>query len=129
MHAQRLPGEEERLIPLPDEEAKIGKRVTERGRHVRTHFGVRTYVGVLPLVIVTGAGAAARQSIGRAVFTGIIASTCIAVLVPSFYAVMQRIEEQRQRRLAARRDAPAPPRPGAGSPPSATYGNPTSGHA
>ena len=118
MHAQRLPGEEERLIPLPDEEAKIGKRVTERGRHVRTHFGVRTYVGVLPLVIVTGAGAAARQSIGRAIFTGIIASTCIAVFVPSFYAVMQRIEEQKQRRRAARTDAPAPPRPEAGAPPS-----------
>ena len=125
MHGQGLPDEEERVIPLPEEEAKIGKRVTERGRHVTT----RTYVGVLPLVIVIGAGAAARQSIGRAVFTGIIASTCIAVFVPSFYAVMQRIEEQRQRRRAARRDAPAPPRPGAGSPPSATYGNPTSGHA
>ena len=108
MHAQRLPDEEERVIPLPEEEAKIGNRVTERGRHVKTHVGVRTYIGVF---IVTGAGAAARQSIGRAVFTGIIASTCIAVFVPSFYAVMQRIEEQRQRRRAARRDAPAPPRP------------------
>jgi HAE1 family hydrophobic/amphiphilic exporter-1 len=56
-------------------------------------------LGVLPLVVATGAGAAARRSIGIAVFSGMIASTCLAVLfVPSFYVVLQRFEERRRRR-------------------------------
>jgi hydrophobic/amphiphilic exporter-1 (mainly G- bacteria), HAE1 family len=51
-------------------------------------------LGVLPLVLASGAGASARKSIGITVFTGMIASTCLAVLfVPSFFVVMQRFEE------------------------------------
>ena len=37
-------------------------------------------LGVVPLVVATGAGASARKSIGIAVFSGMIASTCLAVL-------------------------------------------------
>src|SRR5262249_39625406 len=37
-------------------------------------------LGVAPLVLATGAGASARKSIGITVFTGMIASTCLAVL-------------------------------------------------
>jgi HAE1 family hydrophobic/amphiphilic exporter-1 len=60
-------------------------------------------LGVFPLVIATGAGAGARRSIGIAVFSGMIASTCLAVVfVPSFYVVLQGFEERRQRRRAAR---------------------------
>ena len=56
-------------------------------------------LGVLPLVLATGAGASARKSIGISVFSGMIASTCLAVLfVPSFYVVLQRLEELRRRR-------------------------------
>jgi hydrophobic/amphiphilic exporter-1 (mainly G- bacteria), HAE1 family len=66
-------------------------------------------LGVFPLVIATGAGAASRQSIGIAVFSGMIASTCLAVVfVPSFYVVLQRFEERRQRGVAARRDVRRP---------------------
>jgi HAE1 family hydrophobic/amphiphilic exporter-1 len=51
-------------------------------------------LGVLPLVLATGAGASARKSIGISVFSGMIASTCLAVLfVPSFYVLLQRLEE------------------------------------
>jgi HAE1 family hydrophobic/amphiphilic exporter-1 len=51
-------------------------------------------LGVLPLVLATGAGANARASIGITVFTGMIASTCLAVLfVPSFFVMVQRFEE------------------------------------
>ena len=65
-------------------------------------------LGVFPLVIATGAGAGARRSIGLAVFSGMIASTCLVVVfVPSFYVVMQRIEE-RWRRRGARHEMPAP---------------------
>jgi HAE1 family hydrophobic/amphiphilic exporter-1 len=52
--------------------------------------------GVFPLVVASGAGANARASIGITVFTGMIASTCLAVLfVPSFFVVIQRFEEWR----------------------------------
>jgi HAE1 family hydrophobic/amphiphilic exporter-1 len=50
-------------------------------------------LGVLPLVLATGAGANARKSIGITVFSGMIASTCLAVLfVPTFFVVVQRFE-------------------------------------
>jgi HAE1 family hydrophobic/amphiphilic exporter-1 len=56
-------------------------------------------LGVLPLVLATGAGASARKSIGISVFSGMIASTCLAILfVPSFYVILQRFEEYRSRR-------------------------------
>ena len=59
-------------------------------------------LGVAPLVFATGAGASARKSIGITVFSGMIASTCLAVLfVPSFFVVVQRFEEW----LAARKQA------------------------
>jgi len=66
-------------------------------------------LGVLPLVLATGAGASARKSIGIAVFTGMIASTCLAVLfVPSFFVVVQRFEEWRAaRKRPAVKAAPA----------------------
>jgi hydrophobic/amphiphilic exporter-1 (mainly G- bacteria), HAE1 family len=54
-------------------------------------------LGVLPLVIATGAGANARRSLGISVFSGMIASTGLAVLfVPSFFAVLQKFEESRK---------------------------------
>jgi hydrophobic/amphiphilic exporter-1 (mainly G- bacteria), HAE1 family len=58
-------------------------------------------LGVLPLVLATGAGANARKSIGISVSTGMLASTCLAVVfVPCFFVVMQRFEEWLARRKA-----------------------------
>jgi HAE1 family hydrophobic/amphiphilic exporter-1 len=57
-------------------------------------------LGVFPLVISSGAGASARKSIGITVFSGMLASTCLAVLfVPAMFCVVQRFEEW----LAARK--------------------------
>jgi HAE1 family hydrophobic/amphiphilic exporter-1 len=54
-------------------------------------------LGVVPLVLATGAGASARKSIGLAVFSGMLASTCLAVLfVPSFFVILQRWQERRK---------------------------------
>ncbi len=62
-------------------------------------------LGVLPLVLATGAGANARKSLGISVFSGMIASTCLAVLfVPSFFAVLQRFDEWRKRKGPAATD-------------------------
>jgi hydrophobic/amphiphilic exporter-1 (mainly G- bacteria), HAE1 family len=56
-------------------------------------------MGVLPLVLATGAGANSRISLGLSVLSGIIASTCLAVLfVPSFFAVLQGLDEARKAR-------------------------------
>ncbi len=66
-------------------------------------------LGVVPLVMATGAGAAARISLGLSVLSGMIASTCLAVLfVPSFFVVMQRLEERLKRRSASRLYAERP---------------------
>ena len=56
-------------------------------------------LSVVPLVLATGAGANARKSLGIAVFSGMLASTCLAVLfVPSFFVVVRRFEEWRAAR-------------------------------
>lgn len=53
-------------------------------------------MGVMPLVFATGAGANARRSIGIAVCSGMLASTCLAVvLVPSFYVLIQTWQEKK----------------------------------
>jgi HAE1 family hydrophobic/amphiphilic exporter-1 len=47
-------------------------------------------LGVVPLLTASGAGAAARVSIGITVFSGMIASTCLAVaLVPIFFVQIE----------------------------------------
>ena len=54
-------------------------------------------MGMLPLVFATGAGANARRSIGMAVCSGMLASTCLAVVfVPAFYVFLQSWQEKRQ---------------------------------
>ena len=48
-------------------------------------------LGVMPLLFATGAGASARRSLGLAVASGMLASTCLAVLfVPAFFVVLRR---------------------------------------
>lgn len=54
-------------------------------------------LGVMPLVFATGAGANARRSIGIAVCSGMLASTCLAVVfVPAFYVLLHTWQEQRK---------------------------------
>ena len=51
-------------------------------------------LGVVPLVIATGAGSAARRSLGTAVFGGMIVATVLSlVLVPVLYVLLQRMRE------------------------------------
>lgn len=52
-------------------------------------------LGVAPLVVAGGAGAASRQSLGTAVFGGMIAGTVLGVLlIPAFYVVVQKMSER-----------------------------------
>ncbi|MCF8532809.1 MAG: efflux RND transporter permease subunit, partial [Reyranella sp.] len=65
---------------------------------------------VVPLVLATGAGANSRISLGLCVFSGMIASTCLAVLfVPSFFTMLQRFEERKKPRKAPAADAISAP--------------------
>ena len=65
-------------------------------------------LGMVPLVLATGAGANARKSIGITAFSGMLASTCLAVLfVPTFFVVVQRFENWRSERKARKAGAPA----------------------
>jgi len=55
-------------------------------------------LGVVPLMIATGAGAASRQSIGTTVFGGMLAATILTLaFVPVFYAVIEELRERNQR--------------------------------
>jgi len=65
-------------------------------------------LGVAPLVVATGAGASARRSIGIAVFTGMIASTCLAGPVrPLVLRGGPALEEWRAARKRGRAKDPA----------------------
>lgn len=56
-------------------------------------------LGVLPLVLSSGAGASARKSIGIAVFSGMFSNAVLAVFfVPCIYVVLQRFIEWREAR-------------------------------
>jgi hydrophobe/amphiphile efflux-1 (HAE1) family protein len=64
-------------------------------------------LGVVPLVVATGAGAAARRSLGTAVFGGMLAATVLTlVLVPGLYVVVQGAAEALVRRLRSAGPAP-----------------------
>jgi multidrug efflux pump subunit AcrB len=63
-------------------------------------------LGVLPLVLATGAGAAARVSVGLTVFGGMLLATILGVaFVPFLYVQFQRLRE------AVKREKKPLPRP------------------
>ncbi len=89
---------ERRIVEnLPIVQAAIAAARTRFRPILMTSFAF--ILGVVPLVTATGAGASARASLGLAVLSGMIASTCLAVLfVPSFFVLLQRFEEWRKSR-------------------------------
>lgn len=57
--------------------------------------GLSFVLGVIPLVLSTGAGAMSRLSLGFAVLGGMTLSVVVAtLLVPAFYVIIQRIRER-----------------------------------
>ena len=56
-------------------------------------------LGVVPLVVSTGAGAAARRSLGTAVFGGMLVATALSLaLVPALYVIVEGTAERIGRR-------------------------------
>jgi multidrug efflux pump len=77
-------------------------------------------LGVLPLVVASGAGSASQRAIGTGVMGGMFTATLLAVFfVPVFFVVVRRIFKgsERQRRMYAHElnGSPAPAAPAAGS--------------
>ncbi len=61
-------------------------------------------LGVAPLLLATGAGAASQRAIGTVVFGGMIASTVLAIpFVPVFYVLTQGWSERRRGRKDGKR--------------------------
>ncbi len=53
-------------------------------------------LGILPLVFASGAGAASRQSLGTAVFGGMVMSTILTLfLTPVLFVILQRLRERK----------------------------------
>ncbi|MFL5285960.1 MAG: efflux RND transporter permease subunit [Rhodopila sp.] len=88
---------EQRLAGEPILKAAVAAAQTRFRPILMTSFAF--ILGVVPLVTATGAGAAARVSLGLSVFSGMLASTCLAVLfVPAFFVVLQGVEETVRKR-------------------------------
>lgn len=67
---------------------------------------ISTLLGIFPLVIATGAGPGSRQSLGTAVFGGMLVATFLSLfVVPILYIVIGTIRD----RLFSRRRPPQPP--------------------
>jgi HAE1 family hydrophobic/amphiphilic exporter-1/multidrug efflux pump len=65
-------------------------------------------LGVVPLAVATGAGAAARRSMGTGVFGGMLAATFIATLfIPLFFVLLGRRKEKRDAAAARAREEAA----------------------
>jgi hydrophobe/amphiphile efflux-1 (HAE1) family protein len=61
-------------------------------------------IGVLPLVVATGAGASARQSIGTTVFGGMLSATFVGVLfVAPLFVVAERLSARLRRKKTVRK--------------------------
>lgn len=76
------------------ESALIGAKIRFRPI-IMTSFAF--ILGVMPLVFASGAGANARRSIGIAVSSGMVASTCLAVVfVPAFFVVLQTWQDRKK---------------------------------
>jgi multidrug efflux pump len=74
-------------------------------------------LGVLPLVVSSGAGSASQRAIGTGVMGGMISATVLAVLfVPVFFVVVRRFFKgsERQRRMYSHELEP-PAKPAAGA--------------
>jgi multidrug efflux pump len=66
-------------------------------------------LGVVPLVVARGAGAASRHSLGTAVFGGMVASTFLSLaLVPVLYVVIEKLRERRANNKAVK-ESPVEP--------------------
>jgi multidrug efflux pump len=67
-------------------------------------------LGVVPLMLSSGAGAEMRQALGTAVFSGMLGVTLFGIfLTPVFYCLLQRNHSSHSHSAASQEPAPEPP--------------------
>lgn len=95
------------IVEFAKEQTERGMSATRAALHAaRLRFrpilmtSLAFILGMVPMVIATGAGSASRQSIGTGVFFGMIAAvTAGIVLVPFFYVLILHARGKRRMRL------------------------------
>ncbi|MBE9603668.1 multidrug efflux RND transporter permease subunit [Acetobacteraceae bacterium H6797] len=64
-------------------------------------------LGLLPLVLATGAAAVSRRAVGTPVFAGMLAAACIGIfMIPMLYMVFQSFRERSKALFTRRKPAP-----------------------
>ena len=71
---------------------------------------IAVILGLLPLVVATGAAEISRKAVGTAVFGGMLAASSIGIfLVPMLYVTFQRLRERAKMRFGGPGREPHPP--------------------
>lgn len=102
------------IVEFAMEERRAGKTIREAATEAATQrfravmmTALSFLLGVVPLLLASGAGAASQRAIGMAVFGGMLAATVLGVmLVPVLYAAMQGLREWAKRRTGAVNSSP-----------------------
>ena len=96
------------IVEFAKDEADAGVNVFKAALHA-AHLRFRPILmtslafilGIFPLVIASGPGAASRQSIGTGVFFGMIAAVTVGILlIPFFFVMIYNVQNKIQRRKA-----------------------------
>src|SRR5712675_2980125 len=92
------------IVEFAKESHEQGKSVREaaiEAAHLRLRPILMTsfafILGVLPLVLASGASSGARRSLGTAVFSGMLSATLLAIfIVPVLYVIIESLVERRR---------------------------------
>jgi HAE1 family hydrophobic/amphiphilic exporter-1 len=100
------------IVEFAMEERRAGRPIQEAATHaarmriravLMTSFAF--ILGLVPLIIASGAGEASQRAVGTAVFGGMLAASLIGIfLIPMLYVVFQRLREK----VRGEGSAPAP---------------------
>ncbi len=90
------------IVEFAKEERKTGTDIVNsalKGLTIRFRAVLMTaftfILGVFPMIVATGAGAASRRAIGVPVFYGMLVGTCIGlILIPLLYVLVQTVIER-----------------------------------